>query len=57
MSEWSKLSDELNIYIPQLSFEKIYEYIVEPKNAEYGAFVIIAENAPQNIQDEYVKYI
>ena len=31
MSEWSKLSDELNIYIPQLSFEKIYEYIVEPK--------------------------
>ena len=57
MSEGSKLSEELNIYIPQLSFEKIYEYIVEPKNAEYGAFVIIAENAPQNIQDEYVKYI
>lgn len=57
MSKWSKLSDELNIYIPQLSFEKIYEYIVEPKNAEYGAFVIIAENVPQNIQDEYVKYI
>lgn len=57
MSKWSELSDKLNIYFPQLSFERIYEYIVEPKNAEYGAFVIIAENVPENIQDEYLKYI
>lgn len=57
MSKWSELSKRFNIHFPQLSFERIYEYIVEPKDAKYGAFVIIAEDAPQNIQDEYVKYI